>query len=151
MTIFIAHRGNIAGPNLKLENTPEYLQAAMDAGYGVEVDIQWDRGVLYYGHDYSLEPVDEKFIIKRDVFCHAKNIEAIPALMSLGCNVFVHDTDPCVYTSKGHIWCYPGVHVKSDKAIWLDLHGEPLPEDIPSKLYGICGDDSTIMSRVNDK
>jgi len=150
MTMFIAHRGNIAGADPKRENTQEYMEEAISAGYGVEVDIHWDRGVLYYGHDHSLQPVDDKFITKRDVFCHAKNIEAIPALMALGCNVFVHQTDPCVYTSKGHVWCYPGIHVKSDKAIWLDLHGEPLPADIPSKLYGICGDDAAVMSRVKN-
>ena len=150
MTMFIAHRGNIAGADPKRENTQEYMEEAISAGYGVEVDIHWDRGVLYYGHDHSSQPVDDKFITKRDVFCHAKNIEAIPALMSLGCNVFVHQTDPCVYTSKGQVWCYPGIHVKSDKAIWLDLHGEPLPADIPSKLYGICGDDAAVMSRVKN-
>jgi hypothetical protein len=150
MTMFIAHRGNIAGADPKRENTQEYMEEAISAGYGVEVDIHWDRGVLYYGHDHSSQPVDDKFITKRDVFCHAKNIEAIPALMALGCNVFVHQTDPCVYTSKGHVWCYPGIHVKSDKAIWLDLHGEPLPADIPSKLYGICGDDAAVMSRVKN-
>ena len=150
MTMFIAHRGNIAGADPKRENTQEYMEEAISAGYGVEVDIHWDRGVLYYGHDHSSQPVDDKFITKRDVFCHAKNIEAIPALMALGCNVFVHQTDPCVYTSKGHVWCYPGIHVKSDKAIWLDLHGEPLPTDIPSKLYGICGDDAAVMSRVKN-
>ncbi len=148
MTIFIAHRGNTDGPNPKLENTQEYLSAAVDAGYGVEVDIQWDRGVLYYGHDNPQEAVDEKFITKRDVFCHAKNVETIPALLMLGCNVFVHNTDPCVFTSRGQIWCYPGVHVKSDRAIWLDLHNEPLPDIISDKLYGICGDDSSILSRV---
>ena len=148
MTIFIAHRGNTDGPNPKLENTQEYLSAAVDAGYGVEVDIQWDRGVLYYGHDNPQEAVDEKFITKRDVFCHAKNVETIPSLLMLGCNVFVHNTDPCVFTSRGQIWCYPGVHVKSDRAIWLDLHNEPLPDIISAKLYGICGDDSSILSRV---
>ena len=148
MTIFIAHRGNINGPNPKLENTSEYLKAAVDAGYGVEVDIQWDRGVLYYGHDNPQEAVDEKFITKRDVFCHAKNVETIPALLMLGCNVFVHNTDPCVFTSRGQIWCYPGVHVKSDRAIWLDLHKQPLPDTISDKLYGICGDDASIMNRI---
>ena len=148
MTIFIAHRGNIDGPNPKLENTQEYLSAAVDAGYGVEVDIQWSRGVLYYGHDHPQEPVDEKFITKTHVFCHAKNVETVPALINMGCNVFVHDTDPCVFTSRGQIWCYPGVHVKSDRAIWLDLHDQPLPKEISNKLYGICGDDAGIMRRV---
>ena len=67
MTQFIAHRGNIAGADPTRENTQEYMELAISAGHGVEVDIQWDRGVLYYGHDYSLEPVDDKFITKRDI------------------------------------------------------------------------------------
>jgi hypothetical protein len=146
--IFIAHRGNIDGADPKLENTQEYLSAAVEAGHGVEVDIQWNRGMLYYGHDNPQEVIDEKFITQRDVFCHAKNIEAIPALMKMGCNVFVHNTDPCVYTSRGQIWCYPGVHVMSDRAIWLDLHNEPLPDNVPKEIYGICGDDAGILRRV---
>ena len=37
--ILISHRGNIDGPNPKLENSPEYIQLAMEKGFDVEVDV----------------------------------------------------------------------------------------------------------------
>ena len=37
--IFIAHRGNTKGPNKELENTPGYIDEALDNGFDVEVDI----------------------------------------------------------------------------------------------------------------
>ena len=38
----IAHRGNIDGPNPERENSPEYIEEALKAGYDVEVDVWYD-------------------------------------------------------------------------------------------------------------
>ena len=37
--IYIAHRGNLAGPNSDDENKPEYLLKAINAGFYVETDL----------------------------------------------------------------------------------------------------------------
>ena len=36
----IAHRGNIHGENPSEENKPEYIDAAIDKGYDVEIDVR---------------------------------------------------------------------------------------------------------------
>ena len=36
---FISHRGNLYGPNPKLENKPTYIIEALKMGFDVEVDV----------------------------------------------------------------------------------------------------------------
>jgi hypothetical protein len=38
----ISHRGNLNGSSTDIENHPTYIQAAINAGYDVEVDA-WNR------------------------------------------------------------------------------------------------------------
>ena len=37
--ILISHRGNTNGPNPEMENRPDYINAAANEGYDVEVDV----------------------------------------------------------------------------------------------------------------
>ncbi len=49
----IAHRGNTQGPNPERENSPEYIEEALNAGYDVEVDVWYDCATekFWLGHD----------------------------------------------------------------------------------------------------
>ena len=49
--ILISHRGNLNGPNPERENSPKYIDEAIEAGYDVEIDIWLNDGILYLGHD----------------------------------------------------------------------------------------------------
>jgi hypothetical protein len=49
--ILISHRGNISGPNPEQENHPDYIWAAIQAGYDVEVDVWFENGKFMLGHD----------------------------------------------------------------------------------------------------
>ena len=140
MTIkFIAHRGNVNGVRKELENTDQYLKAAYTQGYDVELDIRAKNGILYYGHDECQEVVDLGFIQQPGIWCHAKDTDALRILLGMRTNCFWHDVDACTLTSYGHIWCFPGVHIQHSKAIWLDLGGIPLPNNV-NGIYGYCGD-----------
>lgn len=46
---FIAHRGNVFGPNIELENSPNYIYEAISMGYDVEVDLWVDHGNFFFG------------------------------------------------------------------------------------------------------
>ena len=48
--IYIAHRGNINGKQLDLENSPKYINRAIELGYHVEVDVWYNDG-FFLGHD----------------------------------------------------------------------------------------------------
>ena len=37
--LFISHRGNLSGPQPENENKVSYIQAAIDKGFSVEVDV----------------------------------------------------------------------------------------------------------------
>ncbi len=62
--IYIAHRGNISGINEKLENTTEYIKAAIKKGYKVEIDL-WviDRGRIFLGHDKPQYEIDDDWFL----------------------------------------------------------------------------------------
>ena len=104
---FIAHRGNTNGPQPTFEKKINYLQHAYyELGHGVECDVYTHKDKLYLGHDEPDTPVTTKiaeFIKQPKVFVHAKDIESIPALLTMGCNVFFHKADDVVFTSRGHI------------------------------------------------
>ena len=49
--IYISHRGNINGPNKKLENNPNYITDAINKGFDVEIDVNYKNSNFYLGHD----------------------------------------------------------------------------------------------------
>ena len=75
--IVIAHRGNVNGKQSTLENGQRYCQKAIDAGYNVEIDVHWYDGIFWTGHDKPQYRVDTDFLKKDEVWCHAKDIQAL--------------------------------------------------------------------------
>jgi len=103
--ILIAHRGNINGPG-EYENGQKYCQEAIDAGYNVEIDV-WYTDTWWTGHDRPQFRVGPDFFLKKEVWCHAKNIKALKRLLDLGAHCFFHQNDNVTLTSKDYIWTYP--------------------------------------------
>lgn len=138
--IYIAHRGNISGPNPEKENHPDYLIEAIKKGFHVEVDVWFEDGNFILGHDEPQYQVSNKFFFNNKIWCHAKNIAALSELRNKGSliNCFFHDTDACTLTSQGWIWTYPGQMILSSRAIAV------MPERVEgwdwSVAGGICSD-----------
>lgn len=139
MVKFIAHRGNTRGPTDQ-ENQTDYLLAALSKGYMVEADVILYNEKLYLGHDEPQELLSDQLLENPNVIFHAKNLEALTALMDKNLHCFWHQVDRVTITNQGFIWCYPGVHPVHPKAIWLDLHDMPLPKVIDPCIYAVCGD-----------
>lgn len=137
--IQIAHRGNFSGELPEYENRISHLNHALTLGYWIECDIQMYNGELHFGHDEPQELVDFKILMHERTICHAKDIESLQVIHNLGAHYFWHETDKVTLTSRGYIWCYPGVHIRHPNAIWLDLHDEMIPRDT-SGIFGICAD-----------
>ena len=74
--------------------------------------------------------------MKKEVWCHAKNIEAFKRLLELGTHCFFHQNDPVTLTSKQYIWTYPTQQL-TEKSICV------LPElqtiDVDG-CAGVCSD-----------
>jgi hypothetical protein len=140
---FIAHRGNVFGPNVELENSPKYIDKAISMGYDVEVDLWVKDDKFFLGHDYAQYEIDLSFIneICFKTWFHCKNKEALEKIRctSSEINYFWHQTDDYTITSKGYFWVYPGKEAIDNSVI---LFPENVKEyfNIPKKIYGICSD-----------
>jgi hypothetical protein len=106
--ILISHRGNTSGPNPKEENSPSYVLEALKQ-FNVEIDVWLLDDGFYLGHDSPTYKIHHDFLLKEELWCHAKNVEALQAMMNLDVtNYFWHQEDDCTLTSSGYIWTYPG-------------------------------------------
>ena len=139
--IFIAHRGNLHGPNPGKENTISYIEQALSDNYAVEVDvIDFDgHDTFTLGHDKGQEEVASKYFRQKNLFAHAKNYKCLSGLLKHGAHCFYHTDEEYVLTSENIIWCYPGVSYQNNSDCVIVL-----PELYPMKpwrsAYGICSD-----------
>jgi hypothetical protein len=141
----ISHRGNINGRFESHENEPNYIELAISKGYDVEVDVWFEDGRWWLGHDYKVakgrEISDSELeALSVGAWFHCKNVAALGEMSRLnqGWRFFSHDRDEAVLTSTGQIWCYPGVTCEDGIAV--------LPERCDqwslsqNRLVGVCSD-----------
>ena len=114
MTILIAHRALFEGPNPELENHPDQIRRALEAGYNAEIDVRLIDGKWWLGHDGPTYEITPEFLTQDGLWIHAKNIESLASLR-LGetqsgnpLNYFWHQEDDVAVTSAGWVWTYPG-------------------------------------------
>lgn len=106
--LLISHRGNLNGPDPTYENSPAYIEAALKAGFDVEIDV-WYNGVgLWLGHDLPAYPTSPDFLTRPGLWCHAKSIPALERLIDIGAHCFFNYADAVTLTSKNYLWTYPG-------------------------------------------
>ena len=137
--IFISHRGNIDGRKKARENTVSYIHEALRAGYHVEIDIWFQDGRFYLGHDHPDVICPDTFIADERTWLHTKNFEALEkCVQSKAANFFWHQEDAFTLTSSGFIWTYPGHEVSGNSIAVVTSKSE-----INNKLSvaaGICSD-----------
>lgn len=140
--LFISHRGNLTGAKPERENSPEYIDEAIAAGFNVEVDVwRTAEGELFLGHDKATYKTSLDFLEARQnkLWIHCKNLAALAFLTSLkkDFNFFWHQQDDYTLTSRGFVWTYPGKPVQAENVIvvWDNVPKEKLPA-----CYGICSD-----------
>ena len=137
---FISHRGNVNGKNIHLENSPNYIQQALDLGFHVEVDVWKHNNTFLLGHDSPMYPVDITFLQNDKIWCHAKNLSALESLLQNNCHVFFHHNDSYTITSKGFIWSFPGLPINTSTiAVLPELIAYYTDSELNSCL-GICSD-----------
>lgn len=137
--IYIAHRGNLHGPNPQMENMPMYLMEALSLGYNVEVDAWLSNGIFYLGHDRPEFIVDETFFENDKIWVHCKNLSALDYLiLNSSVHCFAHDSDNFALTNRSYIWCYPKIQTLTPNCIAV------MPERVPAwnlkNCAGICSD-----------
>jgi hypothetical protein len=138
--IFIAHRGNLSGPNPLRENQPGYIQEALDLGFNVEIDAWLIHDTFYLGHDKPEYIVPIDFFLNSNLWVHCKNLAALDELiLEPDVNCFSHTNDDYVLSSKCYIMCFPHKRTNlTQNCIAI------LPERVPgwnlNKAAGIISD-----------
>lgn len=135
--MWIAHRGNIEGPDFSNENNPIYCTNALEQDYDVEIDIWNVSGEWYSGHDEPQYPVSEPWLLKTvGLWVHCKNLAALRRLLDeVNVNYFWHEEDQFTLTSNRYIWTYPGNEVTTRSIQVISGDGQPL-----LNAAGWCGD-----------
>lgn len=135
--VLISHRGNINGKTER-ENSPEYIDSAIELGYDVEIDVWFVDNKLWLGHDKPNYMIDIQWITNRadKLWVHCKNHDGIEHLYQTDLNYFWHDVDDMTITSHGFIWAHPKIQpLKNSIAVMPDNFNWDL-----SNCMGICSD-----------
>ena len=74
----------------------------------ITTDFVFKNSKFYLGHDEPQYDIENSFLLKKEVWCHAKNLEALIEMKKIGSHYFWHENDQFTLTSKGYIWTYPG-------------------------------------------
>lgn len=134
----ISHRGNLMGKIPEKENTPNYIDAAISSGFDVEVDLWFNDGKFFLGHDLPENEIEISWIRERSekLWIHAKNSGALENLMETDLHYFFHADDMATITSKGFVWVYPGKQpIKNSVAVLPELFDDQI-----SQCHGVCSD-----------
>ena len=141
--IFIAHRGNLNGPDARLENTIDHIEVALSRNFFVEIDIiHWDGcNIFSLGHDERQEDVSVDWLREHNdkLIAHAKNFISLSGLLKHNIHCFYHTDEDYVLTSRNIIWCYPGVK-QSNNDNCIVVKPEHHPTQPWRNAYGICSD-----------
>lgn len=137
MTILIAHRGNVDGPNKERENSPSYLREALDKGFHVECDIRHTSDGFFLGHDFPEHAIDDQgFLFRSGVWVHAKDWDTFFAMRNLRVPIyFFQEDEPYSVVSNGEIWA--NIHKARPGVILVDLPGEYVNTN---NVKGFCSD-----------
>lgn len=109
--IFISHRGNLDGPDERTENSPLQIDKALKMGFDCELDIWFQDGNLYLGHDAGKYPIHFNWVLERseNLWVHCKNSEALYFFSAKKeINYFWHNEEKHTLTSRGVLWNLPG-------------------------------------------
>lgn len=148
--LYIAHRGNVSGPNPKKENTEDYILQALNLGFNCEIDVWVIKNIdnvpcLYLGHDTPDTQTTTDFLLthKDNLWIHCKNYAALEYLHALQANInyFYHDLDHYTITSKNIVWGNINSPVVKDMiCVMPEKYSSHIEPSEIIKCSGICSD-----------
>jgi acyl carrier protein len=143
---YIAHRGNLNGPNPDLENRPDYVRKAINSGFDAEIDVWLLFGEWWLGHDEPAYAVDEAFLLDSHLWLHAKHAEALSKLADLAIhhrhlNYFYHENDAVTLTSAGYVWTFPTkVPQMTSRTVLVMPENDCVEQQYLVLSSGVCSD-----------
>lgn len=149
----IAHRGLLTGPDTAIENSPDQISRAFDAGFDIEVDVWCRRGQWFTGHDAPQYQTTIEFLNRKGFWLHFKDIETYNIFCEAPiipyCDWFFHEKDERVFTANGYVWTYPGFKLPNKNGIAV------LPEKAPNwdldDAYAVCTDYPSLYVKFSSR
>ena len=134
----ISHRGNTVGVNKDQENYPALIDSLLQKNIDCEIDVWYVDDKFYLGHDFPQYEVNKRFILKKGLWCHAKNLEALAKMKSMyNVHFFWHEDDDFTLTSKNIIWTYPDKKT-TESSVIVDISKDW--RDKKYNCFGVCVD-----------
>jgi len=151
MPLLIAHRGLLNGPNKDKENTLSAVLSARQLGYDVEIDLWFQDGYWWLGHDKPQYKIDFdwlRMIDRRDyldthhLWIHAKTIQTLYQLQKQRwqSHIFFHENDPVVLTNTGYLWTYPGQELTQLSVCVMPEWTDAILRCKQLNIYAFCSD-----------
>lgn len=145
--IIISHRGNTSGPNSAPsgENSPNAIDAALAAGFDVEIDLRINDNGWFLGHDAPQYKIYPGFIQSPRLWVHCKDLRTLSDLIDSlrivdpkSCPYyFFHGVDDGVLTPGDFIFTAPGKDITPYSIAVLP---ETVPDWDISLAAGVCTD-----------
>ena len=128
------------GPEIEKENSPKFIQKALDTGFHVEVDVWYINNSFFLGHDAPTYSIHPSFLKNDNLWCHAKNIDALKQMIDAKVHCFWHQADDVTLTSLGYLWTYPGKKLTKNSVCVLPEKISNLDSIKNIAVKGICTD-----------
>jgi hypothetical protein len=137
----IAHRANISGPDCKRENRIFAIEECINLKLDVEIDLRFNQGQFYLGHDEIQEKIDIEWLNKYQdyLWIHCKDFDSLNKLRGTNLNYFWHNVDMFTLTSKQFIWTFPNNIVDINSVIVCQNFYETTKYS-NTKAYAVCSD-----------
>jgi hypothetical protein len=130
------------GPSA-LENHPDHIREALQAGFDVEVDVWLIDGDIWFGHNEPQYPAHITVLNNR-YWLHCKNIEALRFFGGIEineANVFWHESDDYTLTNKRFIWTNIGKDLTGRSIMVMpEVTDSTLENTLDVDCAGICSD-----------
>jgi len=142
--IIISHRGNLEGPNIEKENKPEYIDAAIQAGYPVEVDLRSTNESFWLGHDTPQYQITSDWLYERkeNLWIHIKDCQTAIAMSQKvdEYRFFCHQQDDFTLTSNGYVWVHDLTNDVDERCIIPLIDKESVLKYDQRICYAVCSD-----------
>jgi hypothetical protein len=142
--MIIAHRGNLTGPSPEKENSPEYIDMAISAGYPVEVDLRSKDAELWLGHDVPQYQITQEWLYarKENLWIHIKDYYTAILMSQLkeGYQFFCHQSDDFTITSTGHVWLHDLKNEITKECIIPLIDKDSIIDFAQKEFFAICTD-----------
>jgi HAD superfamily hydrolase (TIGR01509 family) len=145
----ISRRGNLEGANPEKENTPAYVQHALNLSFDVQVDVWSGKdGGWYLGNDGPKHKVDLTFLQSKGLWLRCGDVQTfqlVTSLITVKAFVGQPDSKSMLLTTSGHCWTGTAGQELVETSILAYGVAPDEVYELEEKVFGLCQDDVLVL------